>query len=489
MAVGLVRYYWRTDDGMPHWALPDRVTSAIDLRPLSILPDTNSIGYAVAVIDGPLPDGSVELETGNETRDRDAWGSTLGYRPEGNNVAELTRSQLLDGADDTGDAAVRPLRGPREKVELWLGGRHEFDVSYTERLRQQVYTRNDLEKLMDDVEAGRLPLVMVRKALRAYADQHGISPDTLKRKTARWRGVTAERPETAINDSFHPDSFIFLNAYTPSGASGAWTTAGGSASHWQTGESRGVFEASFTSGSECFAWHPTAVSVSDNQCILYDVPGQDYGPFGPMCRGNGSTSGYRADNWFSRHRLWSFVSGVATSLGDVAATSQSLHQLRVRAISSAIKGSDVSGSWRIEATNTANTVGLRVGMSGYSTGGSSQYRIAQSLEGRDFLTLSVTGVAPSSGSTAGGTAITITGTGFLEDATVNMGSPATSVVYVNDTTLTAVTPARPAGAQDVGVSQDGGTFSSSLILGFTFTSPPARGRRVRLLKPTVPWLR
>ena len=111
MAVGLVPYRWVTDNGMPHWALPGRVTSAIDLRPLPLHADQQSTGYAVAVVDGELPEGSVALETGNETRDRDAWLSTLGYRPSGGNVRDWAFSHLTDGADDAGDAACRPLAG------------------------------------------------------------------------------------------------------------------------------------------------------------------------------------------------------------------------------------------------------------------------------------------------------------------------------------------------------------------------------------------
>ena len=54
----------------------------------------------------------------------------------------------------------------------------------------------------------------------------------------------------------------------------------------------------------------------------------------------------------------------------------------------------------------------------------------------------VTSVAPTSGSTAGGTAVTITGTNFVAGATVTFGSAAaTNVVVVNSTTITATTPA------------------------------------------------
>lgn len=72
----------------------------------------------------------------------------------------------------------------------------------------------------------------------------------------------------------------------------------------------------------------------------------------------------------------------------------------------------------------------------------------------------VTGIAPSSGSVNGGAAVTITGTNFRSPANVTFpdlgrGDPATSVVVVNATTITAVTPAHAAGVTDVVVMNPG----------------------------------
>ena len=82
----------------------------------------------------------------------------------------------------------------------------------------------------------------------------------------------------------------------------------------------------------------------------------------------------------------------------------------------------------------------------------------------------ITSVSPSSGSTSGGTAITITGTGFANGAAVKVGgTSATSVVVVNSTSITATTPAGTAGPQDVVVTNtDAGTVTSTG--GFTYTA-------------------
>lgn len=82
----------------------------------------------------------------------------------------------------------------------------------------------------------------------------------------------------------------------------------------------------------------------------------------------------------------------------------------------------------------------------------------------------ITSISPSSGSTAGGTSITIVGT-HLDSTTVTIGgSPVTGVVVAgNNLSLTATTPAGSAGAQDVVVASANGT--STLAGGFTYVAP------------------
>ncbi len=84
----------------------------------------------------------------------------------------------------------------------------------------------------------------------------------------------------------------------------------------------------------------------------------------------------------------------------------------------------------------------------------------------------VTSVAPSSGSTAGGTTVTITGTGFAAGASVSVGgTAATGVTVVNATTITAATPAHAVGVVDVVVTNTDGQ-SGTLANAFTYASAP-----------------
>ncbi len=85
----------------------------------------------------------------------------------------------------------------------------------------------------------------------------------------------------------------------------------------------------------------------------------------------------------------------------------------------------------------------------------------------------VSSVSPTSGSTVGGTSITITGTGFLANATVSVGGTlASSVSVANSTTITALTPAHTAGTVDVVVTNTDGQ-SGTKAGGFTYSAPQA----------------
>jgi len=82
----------------------------------------------------------------------------------------------------------------------------------------------------------------------------------------------------------------------------------------------------------------------------------------------------------------------------------------------------------------------------------------------------ITNMAPASGSTAGGTIVTVTGTNFAAGATLAFGgADATGVTVASSTSLQAVTPARTAGQADVVVTVAG--QSATLAKGFTYLTP------------------
>lgn len=86
----------------------------------------------------------------------------------------------------------------------------------------------------------------------------------------------------------------------------------------------------------------------------------------------------------------------------------------------------------------------------------------------------ITGLSPASGPTAGGTTVTITGTGFTGATAVQFGgAPADSFSVVSDTSITATSPAGAAGSVSVRVTTPSGMNDTSAADQFTYTSTPA----------------
>jgi IPT/TIG domain-containing protein len=86
---------------------------------------------------------------------------------------------------------------------------------------------------------------------------------------------------------------------------------------------------------------------------------------------------------------------------------------------------------------------------------------------------SVSSVSPSSGSTLGGTAVTITGGGFSTNASVSFGSSPASSVTVNSTGSIAATSPAGAGTVDVTVTTTSGTSATTPGDRFTYVEPAA----------------
>jgi hypothetical protein len=82
----------------------------------------------------------------------------------------------------------------------------------------------------------------------------------------------------------------------------------------------------------------------------------------------------------------------------------------------------------------------------------------------------IVGVSPNHGTQAGGTAVSITGSGFTGATSVRFGGqPATNLVVVSDTNITVTTPAHPQGPVSIAITTPGGTVSMPTI--FTYLAP------------------
>jgi hypothetical protein len=83
----------------------------------------------------------------------------------------------------------------------------------------------------------------------------------------------------------------------------------------------------------------------------------------------------------------------------------------------------------------------------------------------------ISSVSPAAGPLAGGTSMTLTGTGFLVGATVSVGGAACSVTSVTSTSLVCTTSIASAGAKAVEITNPDGQ-SALLSDGFTYLAPP-----------------
>ena len=85
----------------------------------------------------------------------------------------------------------------------------------------------------------------------------------------------------------------------------------------------------------------------------------------------------------------------------------------------------------------------------------------------------VTAISPTSGSTTGGTTVTVTGSGFTGATAVDFGpTPATTFTVISDTQITATAPAQSAGSRNIFVVTAGGTSTGVAADLFTYKPPP-----------------
>jgi uncharacterized protein (DUF2345 family) len=148
-----------------------------------------------------------------------------------------------------------------------------------------------------------------------------------------------------------------------------------------------------------------------------------------------------------------FVSGAAVSFGSAAASTTFVNATRLTAVTPAA----AAGAVTVKVQNPD-------GQSATLPSGFTYAAPAPAFTGTNP-------VSPNTGSTAGGTTVTINGSNFVSGATVSFGTTAASTTFVNATQLTATTPAASAGAVSVKVQNPDGQFAT-LPNGFTYTAPP-----------------
>jgi hypothetical protein len=147
---------------------------------------------------------------------------------------------------------------------------------------------------------------------------------------------------------------------------------------------------------------------------------------------------------------------------------------------SAVKFGSTAAAWFIVNSDTSVTADAPPGTAGTvditittpsgtsSTGSADHYTYTGSA------VPTVTAVSPSSGGSSGGTAVTLTGTGFTSAAGVYFGSvAAVAFSVISDTSLVAVAPPEPAATVDITVTNNIGTSSTGSADHFTYNAASA----------------
>ena len=206
-------------------------------------------------------------------------------------------------------------------------------------------------------------------------------------------------------------------------------------------------------------YNATAPATSANwvmQMATFRASGQGSGNPAPMVATITPTSGTTAGGTAVTITGTGFLAGATVSLGGTAATGVTVVDSTTITATTA---AHAAGAVNVVVTNTDAQSGTL--SNGYTYTSSNPAP-------------TVTSISPTSGTTAGGTAVSITGTGFLAGATVSLGgTAATGVTVVNSTTITATTAARAAGVVNVVVTNTDAK-SDTLPNGYTYiTSNPA----------------
>lgn len=94
----------------------------------------------------------------------------------------------------------------------------------------------------------------------------------------------------------------------------------------------------------------------------------------------------------------------------------------------------------------------------------------------------ITGVSPNSGPAAGGTTVTVTGTGFTGVTQVNFGGTLTGAFNVAATSLQVLAPAHVAGVVDLSVTTPNGTSANTAADNYTYT---VAGPNITSISPTT----
>ena len=130
----------------------------------------------------------------------------------------------------------------------------------------------------------------------------------------------------------------------------------------------------------------------------------------------------------------------------------------------------------VSSAKLASTPATNPTLTAYDASGNEVYNSAAhaylQLAAGYVITPRITAISATIGPASGGTAVTISGTGFTAASSMDFGSVASAFTIVSDTAITTTSPASAAGTVDVTVSSAGGTSATAAADQFTFVAAP-----------------
>lgn len=402
---------WLDDESGGAWGPPPRCRGSIDLTSLTRIAEASpgqARGWGIFLCDeipvGLTDDGGVILAS-DDLRDArpdgkllDAWESNLGWRPQGETLADLLWDQLTNGSDPTG-IDRNGILVPRVdgRLQLWLGslvreerfvfGEHPHTAKLKELLQRQLGQARDLalsgdliDPLTDEPDV-RYHLRLADAMAEKYAGRNPAAKADFFAllKPSTWDRADELQPHaTTITDDFNTaDSDTF-------GHNLSWTELSGD---WDIVSNQAQMVTNF--GSVRFARADSDLSSADHYAQVAVISRANPGFLGPICRKDStSTITCYAGGWPNQNtnpfRIRSYVNGTATDLGSggtAAFSSGDVNKLSCNGSTITLYKNGVSLE---SVTDTSIASGLRCGLCALDNAGTAGVPALDNFEAGDL---------------------------------------------------------------------------------------------------------
>jgi|GEM_PF-710395 len=221
----------------------------------------------------------------------------------------------------------------------------------------------------------------------------------------------------------------------------------------------------------------TFTIVSDN-AIIATAPGLSAGTFDiTVVTPSGTSSTSSADQFTASSAVVPAVTSLDTTSGSTAGgTALTITGSGFTGASQVLFGSVPAVSFVVNSDTLITAVApsqttVTTDVTVIAPGGTSSLATGDRFSYTQAATPAVTSLDTTSGSTAGGTVITVTGTNFTGASSVMFGAtPAASYTFISDTQIVATAPPLAAGTVDITITTPTGTSASGTSDQFTYTA-------------------